>query len=438
MVKILAVLPGSRAAHAGIHGGDVLLTVNGEEINDVLDYHFYLANTTVTLTLQREKDTFTVHINKGEYDDVGLEFSTPLMDKKHCCANKCVFCFIDQLPAGMRESLYFKDDDDRLSFLHGNYVTLTNLHDRDIDRIIKMHISPINVSVHTTNPELRVRMMKNPRAGKVLSYLGRLADAGITLCTQIVLCKGLNDREELERTMRDLLAYRPSLSSCAIVPAGLTKHREGLYPLEQYTPAECKEVIRCVEQFANTCLETYGSRIFYCSDEFYVRAAYPRPNDEYYESYSQIENGVGMLTNLETEFDFALQHLIPEEPHPARTVSVVTGKAAYDTIKTLVDRLCTRAPHLTVHVHCALNNFFGESVTVAGLLTGKDVCKQLSEKELGEVLLFPAAMLRADGDVFLDDMTPAELSAQLGVPVCPVKNDGEELAMRLLGLDDEF
>lgn len=438
VVKIMEVTAGSRAARAGILAGDVLVSLNGEEINDALDYHFYLANKSVAVTVQRGDEILTVHINKGEYDDIGLEFATPLMDKKHCCANKCVFCFIDQLPRGMRSSLYFKDDDDRLSFLHGNYVTLTNLHDRDIDRIIKMHISPINVSVHTTNPELRVRMMKNPRAGEVLSYLRRLSDAGIRLCTQIVLCKGLNDKGELERTMHDLLSYRPSLTSCAIVPAGLTRHREGLYPLEDFTPQECEEVIERVEHFADTCLDHFGSRIFYCSDEFYVRAAHPRPSDEYYESYPQIENGVGMLTNLETEFHISLKYLIPKEPRPARTVSIVTGSAAYDTICSLVHRLCVQAPYLTVHVHRAVNNFFGQSVTVAGLLTGGDVYEQLKDRELGELLLFPAAMLRAGGDVFLDDMTPEELSKKLGVPVCPVKNDGEELAIRLLGVEDEY
>lgn len=438
MVRILAVLPDSRAALAGIHGGDLLLAINGEEINDVLDYHFYLANTSVSLSLKRGEEPFTVHIRKGEYDDIGLEFATPLMDRKHCCANKCVFCFIDQLPAGMRESLYFKDDDDRLSFLHGNYVTLTNLHDRDIDRIIKMHIAPINVSVHTTNPELRVRMMKNPRAGEVLSYLRRLADAKIALCAQIVLCKGLNDRGELSRTMHDLLSYRPALTSCAIVPAGLTKHREGLYPLEQYTPQECEEIINQVEHFADSCLDLFGSRIFYCSDEFYVRAAHPRPSDEYYESYPQIENGVGMLTNLEAEFHTALKYVIPKNGISPRTVSIVTGVAAYDTICALTNRLCTLVPNLKVHVYRAINNFFGESVTVAGLLTGGDVYDQLKDRELGDLLLFPAAMLRADGDVFLDDMTPEELSERLGVPVCPVKNDGEELAVRLLGVEDEY
>ena len=238
MVKIQAVTNGGIASRSGIAAGDILISVNGHPIRDVLDYRFYLTDTRVHLELSRQDKPYSLLINKGEYDDIGLEFETPLMDKKHTCRNACVFCFIDQMPKGMRETLYFKDDDDRLSFLHGNYVTLTNLNDEDIERLITMHISPVNVSVHTTNPELRVKMMKNKRAGEVLSYLPRLANASIALCTQIVLCKGLNDGEELERSMRDLLKLYPALRSCAIVPVGLTKHREGLYPLELFSPAE--------------------------------------------------------------------------------------------------------------------------------------------------------------------------------------------------------
>ena len=438
MVKILAVLPRSLAACAGIRGGDVLLTVNDAPINDVLDYRFYLTDTSVSLTLLRGEEHYTVHLNKGEYDDIGLEFETPLMDKKHSCTNKCVFCFIDQLPAGMRESLYFKDDDDRLSFLHGNYVTLTNLKDADIDRIIKMHISPVNVSVHTTNPDLRVKMMKNKHAGEVLRYLDRMAEAGIALCTQIVLCKGLNDGAELERTMHDLAAYHPALRSCAIVPVGLTKHREGLYPLESFTPEDATAVIEQVNRFGDACLRALGTRLFYCADEFYVRAGLPTPSEDYYEDYSQIENGVGMLTSLESEFDFELDD--PEIPDEisARIVSIATGAAAYKHIKMLTDRLTARVKGLSVNVYRIENRFFGESVTVAGLLTGKDVSEQLQDKSLGDELLFPAVMLRADGDVFLDDMTPAELSKQLGVPVCATESDGRKLIDALLGIDREL
>ena len=438
MVKILAVLPRSIAAKAGIHGGDVLVSINQNEIRDVLDYRFYLTDTNVSLTLLRGDEPYTVHINKGEYDDIGLEFETPLMDKKHTCQNGCVFCFIDQLPPGMRESLYFKDDDDRLSFLHGNYVTLTNLKDADIDRIIKMHISPVNVSVHTTNPELRVKMMKNKHAGEVLSYLARMADAGIALCTQIVLCKGLNDGAELDRTMHDLIKYHPSLRSCAIVPVGLTKYREKLYPLEAFSPEECAAVIEQVNAFGEECLQKFGTRIFYCSDEFYVRAGLPLPSEDYYEDYSQIENGVGMLTSMKSEFDFELDYLdeLLDGFRAPRTVSVATGMAAHEHISSLAKELMARVDGLTVKVYPIINNFFGPSVTVAGLLTGGDVVEQLKGQELGDELLFPAVMLRADGDVFLDDMTPAELSERLGVPVCPSENDGAKLIAALLGIGE--
>ncbi len=437
MVQIIAVSDGSYAMRAGVRAADTLCKINGQEIRDVLDYRFYLTDTTVTLTLSREKKEYSVTIKKGEYEDIGLTFETPLMDKKHSCQNGCVFCFIDQLPRGMRESLYFKDDDDRLSFLHGNYVTLTNMTEADVDRIIKMRISPVNISVHTTNPELRVKMMKNKHAGKVLSYLDRFHAAGISICAQIVLCKGLNDGEELLRTMHDLACYHPSLHSCAIVPVGLTKHREGLYPLEPLTKEDCAKVLDTVERFGNECQKAYGTRLFYCSDEFYLRAERPLPSDAFYEDYSQIENGVGMLTDLEAGFDFALESLSVDPSHTPRTVSVVTGVAAYEHLCALTNKLCARVPWLTVNVYRIVNRFFGESITVAGLLTGGDVAEQLKGQVLGEELFFSASMLRADSDVFLDDVTVSELSCRLGVTARPVKNDGEALLSALLGKPTE-
>ena len=437
MVTILDVIPGSLAEKAGILGGDILLAINGHRINDVLDYRFYLTDTNIRLDLHRGAELLSPSIRKGEYDDIGLEFETPLMDKKHSCANGCVFCFIDQLPRGMRKSLYFKDDDDRLSFLHGNYVTLTNLSDADIDRLIAMHISPVNVSVHTTNPELRVKMMKNKRAGEVLSYLRRLADADIALCTQIVLCKGLNDGDELERSMRDLLSYYPALRSCAIVPVGLTKHREKCYPLEAFTPEECARVIDQVNAFGNECLKKHGTRLFYCSDEFYIRAGRAPPTEDYYEDYSQIENGVGMLTSLASEFDFELDYLEDYLPdfHAPRKVSLITGDAAYEHLSCLCKKLEARVEGLEIRVHRVVNNFFGESVTVAGLLTGQDVLNQLKDKPLGDELIYPAVMCRADEEIFLDDMTPAALSEKLGgIPLRACRSDGAELIKALLGV----
>ncbi len=437
MVRIKAVEKNGIAAKAGILPDDMLCEINGHAISDVLDYRFYLTDTAVRIALSRAGKPYSVRINKGEYDDIGLEFEMPLMDKKHTCANQCVFCFIDQMPKGMRETLYFKDDDDRLSFLHGNYVTLTNLRDKDIDRLITMHLSPVNVSVHTTNPELRVKMMKNKRAGEVLKYLDRLSDAGIALCTQIVLCKGLNDGAELDRSMRDLARLYPSLRSCAIVPVGLTKHREGLYPLALFSPEESAAVIDQVNSFGEECLAKYGTRLFYCSDEWYVRAGRALPDQDYYEDYSQIENGVGMLTSLSSEFDFELDYLADylADAKLPRRISVITGAAAYDHISALCKKLETAVPKLTIKVHRIINHFFGETVTVAGLLTGTDVIDQLAGIDLGDELLFPAVMLRADGDVFLDDITPEMLSKQLGnIPTRACPSDGTQLLRALLGV----
>ena len=437
MVKITHVSTGSRADAAGILAGDCLISINGREICDVLDYRFFLAERSVNLKIQRESEVFEVVIKKQQYDDIGLDFETPLMDKKHSCENKCVFCFIDQLPKGMRKTLYFKDDDSRLSFLHGNYITLTNLHDKDIDRIIEMHISPVNISVHTTNPDLRVRMMHNKRAGEVLSYMKRLADSGISLCGQIVLCKGLNDKAELDRSMRDLSELFPAMQSVSIVPAGLTRFREKLYPLEAFTKEESAAIINQVDAFAKEFENKNGSRMFFCSDEFYLKAELPLPSEEYYEGYPQIENGVGMITSLMTEFKGELDYLDEylENYKAPRHISIATGVAAYDTIKSMAVELEARIEGLQVDVYKIINRFFGETITVSGLLTGKDISEQLQGKNLGDLLLFPGNALRADGDLFLDDMSPEELSEKLGVAVCPSKDSGEGFICDVLGVE---
>ena len=437
MVKITKVDNGSRASNAGIKALDNLISINGREICDVLDYRFFLAERNVTLRIGRENEEFEVVIKKQQYDDIGLDFETPLMDKKHSCENKCVFCFIDQLPKGMRKTLYFKDDDSRLSFLHGNYITLTNLHDKDIDRIIEMHISPVNISVHTTNPELRVKMMHNKRAGEVLSYMRRLADAGISLCGQIVLCKGLNDGEELDRSMRDLSELFPAMQSVSIVPAGLTRFREKLYPLEGFTKEESAAVIDQVDRFAKELEAKSGSRMFFCSDEFYLKAERPLPDESYYEGYPQIENGVGMITSLMTEFKCELDYLDEylENYKAPRHISIATGVAAYDTIKAMAAELEARIEGLQVDVYKIINHFFGETITVSGLLTGKDISEQLAGKDLGELLLFPGNTLRADGDLFLDDMSPDELSKKLKTPVAPSRDSGEGFICDVLGVE---
>ena len=432
-VEITDVLPKSRAQRAGIAAGDILVSVNGHDISDVLDYRFYLTEKKVELEIDRGGERFFVTVEKDAYDDIGLGFGTPLMDKKHRCENKCIFCFIDQNPPGLRESLYFKDDDSRLSFLHGNYVTLTNMRESDIDRICEMHLSPVNVSVHTTNPDLRRMMMNNKRAGEVLSYLDRLASAGIKLRGQIVLCRGVNDGAELDRTMRDLYALYPAMDSVSVVPAGMTAYRDGLYPLEDFSPEECAGVIAQVTEFADRCEKECGERIFFAADELYVKSGTPLPPYEKWGEFTQIENGVGMLASFEHEFETALAMLTAEDRKTSRTVSVATGEAAYRFICSLCDRLRGECPEMKIGVYCVKNNFFGGHVTVTGLITGCDLAEQLAGEELGEELILSSSMLRAQGDLFLDSMTPTQLSEKLGVKLTFTENDGAEFLFALLG-----
>ena len=432
MVKITDVFASSKAKRAGVEAGDILLSVNGNEINDVLDYRFYLAERSVTLLLSRAGEEFSVTIKKGEYDDIGLDFETPLMDEKQTCKNKCIFCFIDQNPEGMRAPIYFKDDDSRLSFIHGNYVTLTNMSDKDVDRIIKMRMSPINISVHTTNPELRVKMMKNKHSGDVLRYLRRFADAGLKMCGQIVLCKGINDGEELLRTMHDLASYYPSMSSVAIVPAGLTKYRDKLFPLTDFSSEEAAAVIDMVDDFAAKVKASYGIRMFYCADELYLKAGREIPDEEYYEDYSQLENGVGMIRSLCDEARRAID--MSDAPDGVRRVSIATGHAAYPTISAIADELKAKYSNLQINIYKITNKFFGESITVSGLLTGIDLYEQLKDKELSDELLIPSNMLRAEEDDFLCGMTRLELSERLGVPVIKAGHDGYELVDAILGV----
>ena len=436
MVKIISVEERSYAKKAGIRPLDNLISINGNEIGDVLDYRFYLADKVIKLLLDRDGKEYSVKIKKGEYDDIGLEFETPLMDKKQSCRNGCIFCFIDQNPEGMREPIYFKDDDSRLSFIHGNYITLTNMFDKDIDRIIKMRISPVNISIHTTNPELRVRMMKNKRSGEVLSYLDRFKEAGLSMCGQIVLCKGVNDGEELLRSLRDLSRYFPEMGSVSVVPAGLTKHRDGLYPLTDFTPEEAAAVIDMIDTVANEQLAKHGSRQFFAADEFYLKSGRPLPPTEYYEEYPQIENGVGMLRSFSDEFGMAVEDVedMISRFSGERTVTVVTGVAAYDMLSSAADKLMALCNGLKVNVVKIINKFFGESITVAGLLTGKDICDQLEGVELGDELLVPSAALRADDEDFLCGMTLKELSHRLGVKATPVGGDGYGFAEAVFGI----
>ncbi|MBO5648392.1 MAG: DUF512 domain-containing protein [Clostridia bacterium] len=435
MVTIEAVTKGSPAAKKGILAGDILISINGHDISDVLDYRFYLTEKQLTLLLHRGESLLTVKLRKQEYEDIGLEFASFLMDRQHACKNKCVFCFIDQNPHGMRDAIYFKDDDSRMSFLRGSYVTLTNMTDADVERIIAMRISPIHISVHTTDPALRVSMMKNPRAGEVLSYLDRFAAAGITMECQIVLCRGINDGSHLARTLSDLMQYLPALSTCSIVPCGLTDHREGLCKIAPFTAEDCAEVLDLVGGYQAQCMEKYGSAVFYCSDEFYLKSGRAFPCGAFYGEYAQIENGVGMIPSMRDEIEARLEALTEEELGACRTVSVATGYAAYPFLSEVCERVCARVPGLRVRVYPIQNRFFGENITVAGLVVGDDLIGQLRGAELGDTLCIPSVMLRYEGDLFLDNVSVCEAEAALGVPITVVDTTmgGDAFLDALLG-----
>ena len=434
MVSIENVLCGSPADKCGIKTGDILISVNGNEINDVLDYRFYLAEKNISVAVVRGEEALKFSFKKEVYDDIGLEFETPLMDKKQRCHNKCVFCFIDQLPKGLRDTLYFKDDDSRLSFLHGNYITMTNLQRSDIDRIVKMHISPVNVSVHTTNPELRCKMMHNKRAGEVLSYLDILAEAGIEICGQIVLCRGINDGAELERSLHDLAKYYPRLKSVCVVPSGLTKFRDGLYPLNRFDKKSSIEAINLVEKINKIYRKKYGKNIFFCSDEFYLMAEKRVPNDDYYEDYSQIDNGVGMLRSFECEATDYLKTFARNEVDAERDISLVTGEAAYDLICKMVFKIQKKFKKVNCRVYKIVNDFFGHTITVNGLVTGKDILNQLNGKELGNELIIAKNMLRSEGDLFLCGTSKEELSEKLNVKLKISGTDGASFVDAILGI----
>ena len=411
--------------------GMELISINGNEIHDFLDYNFYVAEESLELVFRKKDRLKTVKLKKNIYDDIGLNFENYLMDKERSCANKCIFCFIDQLPPGMRDTLYFKDDDARLSFLFGNYLTLTNISQREIDRIIKMHISPINVSVHTMNPELRVKMMGNARAGKVLSYLDDLKRGGIKMNAQLVLCPGINDGEELRFSLDALENYYPALQSVALVPVGLTDYREGLYPIEPYTAATAAQVIETAEAYGARFLKQFGTRIVFAADEFYLKAGKPIPDSAFYEEYPQLENGVGMWAMMREEFTQALAEMKLTDKQV--NVTLAAGEASAPLFQYLVDLLHKKCYNITVNVVAVKNRFFGSKINVSGLLTGSDLLKEFEGKALGETLFIPKAMLKNDEEIFLDDISLEELSQTLGVPVVPVANDGEELLEKLVG-----
>ena len=431
MVKITGVEKGSHAQKAGIIAGDDLISVNGFVIQDVLDYRFYIMEPTLVLETERNGQKMTFTVKKEEYDDIGLEFSTYLMDEKKRCRNNCIFCFIDQNPKGMRETVYFKDDDERLSFLHGNYVTLTNLKESDIERIVKMRISPINISVHTTNPALRVMMMRNRFAGDCLRYIKMLDDGGIAINAQLVLCKGINDGIELENSLTDLLKLC-NIESVALVPCGLTGHREGLYELEPFDKESANAVIDIANRFGEKCLAEKGMRLVYPSDEFFLTGQRDIPEEEYYEGYPQLENGVGMIRNDITEFLECLENLKALEYN--RKITVATGFAASEHLQALAGYATEKYKNLTVNIAPIRNDFFGGSVTVSGLVTGGDIIAQLKGVDIGEELLIPENMLRAQGDLFLDNVSVEDVEKALSVKVRVVQSGGYNLCEAITGL----
>lgn len=434
-VIIKSVEKGSPAYKAGIKSGDNLVSIDGNEIMDVLDYRFYQDNERLTVeVIDSSGKTKTARIKKDEYEELGLEFETYLMDKKHSCRNKCVFCFIDQLPKGLRESLYFKDDDSRLSFLFGNYITLTNITEHEVERIIKMHISPINISVHTTNPELRVKMMANKNAGKALQIIDRFNSAGIKLNCQLVLCPGYNDGEELERTLSDL-SLLENAECIAAVPVGLTAYREGLAEIEPFNKQTAGAVLDIIDKYGDICLTKYGQRRIYGADEFYLLAEREIPEADYYGDFLQLENGVGLWSLLRSEALDALNdcdYKLEDE----RSISLITGEAAYPLIKMIADKCMGKNPLLKARVFPIKNNFFGGKINVSGLVTATDIAEQLRNEDLGEELLIPSVMLRAEGDMFLDSVTVDELSKRLGVKITSVNNDGYELVDAILGIKE--
>ena len=436
MTAVKSVDPRSPARRAGVRVGETLTHINGHPIVDVLDYKFYSYDPRLELTLKSPEGTVrTLRVRKSEGEDLGLEFETYLMDRARSCANHCIFCFVDQMPPGMRPSLYFKDDDARLSFLLGNYLTLTNLSPREVQRIIDLRISPINVSVHTTDRALRAEMLKNRRAGEGIDIMERFAAHNITMNCQIVSCPGVNDGPALDKTLNDLAAMFPAVNSVSVVPVGVTKYREGLYPLQTYTKETSTALIDQVEAFASRHLQEHGTRLVWCSDEFYLLAGRELPGEDYFEDFTQLDNGVGMLTLLSREFSRALDLMEPDELEGTAPFSIATGVSAAPFLAKLMVLAREKCGTIEGQVYPIVNRFFGETITVAGLVTGGDLIEQLRGKNLGQRLLIPASMLRSGENVFLDDVTTDDVERELGVPVVPVPQDGYELLDAICGIE---
>ena len=428
---IKAVEPLSIAEELGIEPGDKLISINDNIIEDVFDYHYLVNDEELVVLIEKaDGEEWELEIEKDYEEDLGITFEQGLMDEYRSCRNKCIFCFIDQMPKGMRETLYFKDDDSRLSFLQGNYITLTNMSDHDVERMVQYHLEPINISFQTTNPELRCKMLHNRFAGEALKKVDKLYEGGIHMNGQIVLCKGVNDGEELERSIRDLTKYLPYLQSVSVVPVGLTKYRDGLYPLEPFTKEDAIQVLDTIEGWQKKIYEEYGLHFIHAGDEWYILAEREMPEEERYDGYMQLENGVGMLRLLMNEFDEALADL--EGDDRKVEVSIATGKLAYPYLQRMIEKLQVKFPNVKVHLYWVRNDFFGEKITVAGLITGQDLIAQLKGRELGSKLLLPCNMLRDGEEVFLDDVTLTQVKDSLQVEIDIVKSSGWDFVERIL------
>ena len=427
---IKSVDPGSIGDELGLEPGDQLLAIDGRRPEDIFDYEYYIQNESVEVLIRKaDGEEWELDI-ENDYEDLGLTFENGLMSEYRSCRNRCIFCFIDQMPKGMRDTLYFKDDDSRLSFLQGNYITLTNMSQKDIDRIIRFKLAPINISVHTTNPGLRCKMLNNRFAGEALKNMDRLFEAGTPMNGQIVMCKNINDKAELERTIRDLSRYIPCMESVSVVPVGLSRFREGLYPLEPITREDARETIDIVERWQEMLYKSHGTHFIHASDEFYILAGRPLPETERYDGFVQLENGVGMIRLMTDEVEEALARL--EGDQEEEELSVATGLLAYDYLNGFLEKIREKFPRRRVYLYPVANRFFGEQITVAGLITGRDLIEQLRGKPLGSRLLLPSCMFRSGEEVFLDDVTRQEVKTALQVPVNIVKSSGQDFVNAVL------
>lgn len=429
--EIESVHPGGIAEEMGLEKGDRLVRINGEPVEDILDYIYLVDDESLLVEIEKSSgEIWEIEVEKPADEDLGIVFASPTLTGIKRCRNKCLFCFVDQMPKGMRSSLYVKDDDYRLSALHGNFVTLTNLEDRDRERIRSYHISPVNVSVHATDPQVRRRMMSNPGAGEILNQLAWMADNHLSINAQIVLCPGINDGAILERTLDDLAGFHPSLKSVAVVPVGLTRFREGLHPLAGVDREKAREVVALVSRKQEAFKDRLGTRLVYLSDEFYLTAELPFPAYEAYEGFPQIENGIGLMRRFERQVEEALQEADREASGRA-CIALATGTLAFPFMADLAKRIENRLQGVKLHVEAVENRYFGKTITVSGLISGRDLSESLDDME-APVVLVPSVMLREGSDETLDGLALSEIGDEKGKELIPVAVEGRSFIEAIL------